>query len=168
MTIDKLYFDMDGVLADFDGGVMELCGMTLQRQGDFDPKRDEMLWDSVRSVPHFYDRIKPVPGGIELFMEMRRRYGERVEILTAVPKPHRNIPTAAEDKRNWVRRLISPDVVVHTVMREEKRALCKGPSTVLIDDFDKNIDAWREQGGTGILFLDAAQARSELERLDLC
>ena len=28
MIIDKIYFDIDGVLADFDKGVRPLCGMT--------------------------------------------------------------------------------------------------------------------------------------------
>ena len=28
MTVEKIYFDMDGVLADFERGVEEICGLT--------------------------------------------------------------------------------------------------------------------------------------------
>ena len=31
--IEKIYFDMDGVLADFDRGVEELCGVPCPEQG---------------------------------------------------------------------------------------------------------------------------------------
>ncbi len=34
MEAEKIYFDMDGVLADFERGVRELCGITPQSQND--------------------------------------------------------------------------------------------------------------------------------------
>ena len=39
MTAEKIYFDMDGVLADFDRGVRELCGMEAFDQGGRSPAR---------------------------------------------------------------------------------------------------------------------------------
>ena len=32
--IEKIYFDMDGVLADFDGSVTKLCGLRPLAQGE--------------------------------------------------------------------------------------------------------------------------------------
>lgn len=33
MEIKKIYFDMDGVLADFERGINEICGMKMPVQG---------------------------------------------------------------------------------------------------------------------------------------
>ena len=66
MRIKKIYFDMDGVLADFERGVKEMCGMEVPPQ---DPKYDsenDMMWERIRQVEHFYDRLKPMPGALSL------------------------------------------------------------------------------------------------------
>ena len=36
MTVEKIYFDMDGVLADFERGVEEICGLTPPSQNIYD------------------------------------------------------------------------------------------------------------------------------------
>ncbi len=36
MTVEKIYFDMDGVLADFERGVKEICGLTPPSQNIYD------------------------------------------------------------------------------------------------------------------------------------
>lgn len=41
MKIDKIYFDIDGVLADFERGVMEICGMMPPSQNDKGSKADK-------------------------------------------------------------------------------------------------------------------------------
>ena len=60
---------------------------------------------------------------------------------------------------------ILPNLVVHAVLRAEKKDYCKGPGSILIDDLAKNIGEWREFGGTGILFTSAENALDELRRL---
>ena len=45
--IDKIYFDMDGVLADFDNGVRRLCGMFTPKQ-DRTENDDDLMWAKVR------------------------------------------------------------------------------------------------------------------------
>lgn len=166
MQISKIYFDMDGVLADFDRGVLELCHMELCDQEDGDEERDKQLWAAVRDVGHFYDRLEPVPGAFELFNGLRKKYGDKVEILTAVPKPHRNIPTAGEDKINWARRLLSDDVKINIVLRAEKKNYCKDKSYILIDDFSWNIDEWETNGGTGVLFENAESVRGKIKEIE--
>ncbi len=153
-----IYFDMDGVLADFDRGVKELCHMEPQSQnGKRDDAYDEQMWAAIRKVDHFYDRLEPMPGAVEMFKEVYRQYGDRCEILTGIPKPHRGIATAGEDKINWVRRLLSAEVKVNIVFREEKILYCSGPESILVDDREKTIRDWNEKGGTGILHTDAAE-----------
>ena len=167
MGISKIYFDMDGVLADFGRGVRELCGMEPPPQDGSSPELDDERWARIRDAGHFYDRLELMPGARELFDDIRKKYGNRCEILTAVPKEKRKIETAAQDKTNWVRRLLSPDIQINVCLRAEKLQKCTGGDAVLIDDLRKNIHEWEEAGGTGILYVDAQQARKELEGLGL-
>ncbi len=158
----KIYFDMDGVLADFDRGLWEMCGMEPQPQGD--EATDAATFAAVRGADHFYLNLQPCEGMLELFAEVRSKYGDRVEILTGVPSARRNIPEASEDKREWVRKYIGDDVVVHTVARKEKQEYAEG--SVLIDDLEKNIREWEAAGGIGLLHTDVEDTRKVLIRLN--
>lgn len=104
-------------------------------------------------------------GAAEMFATIRREYGNKVEILSGIPKPKRGIENAAEDKTNWIHRLLGENVVVNIVYREEKKKYCTGPECILIDDYGKNIKEWNEMGGTGILHVDAAGTIAALKAL---
>ena len=45
----RIYFDMDGVLADFDRGVRELCGLEPVSQGVTGP-REELMWNRISAT----------------------------------------------------------------------------------------------------------------------
>ena len=72
------------------------------------------MWEAIKDIPHFYDRLGLMPGAKNMFDTLYNRYGDKCEILTAIPKPLRQIAGAAEDKKNWVKRLLSEDLVVNT------------------------------------------------------
>ena len=166
--VEKIYFDMDGVLADFDRGVRELCHMEPQSQnGKRDTKIDDLMWDALRKVDHYYDKLELMPGAKEMFDRVYETYGDRCEILTGIPKPKRGMEGAAEDKVTWVRRLLSKDVVVHTVYREEKPQYCSGKNCILIDDLKANIASWEEIGGTGIVHVSSEDTIRTLEEMGL-
>ena len=162
-----IYLDMDGVLADFERGVKELCGMEpLSQNGKRrDQKQDDLMWERIRETEHFYDRLELMPGAKEMFDRIREKYGDRCEILTGIPRAERGIVTAEQDKRNWTRRMLSDTVKVNAVFRKDKQRYCGGPESVLIDDREKTIREWRELGGTGILHLSAEETLAELKRL---
>lgn len=167
MTAEKIYFDMDGVLADFDRGVRELCGMEAFDQGGRSPAEDDIMWDAIRKVDHFYDRLELMPGAKEMFDAVYGVYGDRCEILTGIPKEKRGIVTAAEDKISWMKRILSDKVKVNICYRAEKILKCTGPGTVLIDDLEKNILEWRAEDGTGILYRTAEETMKELKKLGI-
>jgi len=166
MEIKKIFFDMDGVLADFDKGVLEMCGIvTLPQNADFPPGYDENLWEKVREAGHFYDKLDFIPGAKEMFDDIYEQFGAKCEILTGVPKPSRNIPEASEDKVKWVRRLLSKDIVVNTVARKDKKNYCTGKDCILVDDYDRNINEWEASGGTGVLFTTAEEVVKKIKEL---
>ena len=166
--IEKIYFDMDGVLADFDAGVSKLCGLRPIVQGEYRSKEeDDLMWKKIREVGHFYDKLDPMPGAIELFKELYERYGDKCEILTGIPKPKRGILTAGDDKIAWAHRVLSPRLRVNIVLREEKKNFCTGKGSILIDDLKSNIDDWANYGGTGILHISSEDTRLQLLEKDL-
>ena len=166
MTYKRIFLDMDGVLADFDGGVERLCHIKPIPQDGVRPSDyDDKLWVAVREIPHFYDLLDPMPGAVEMFHLIYEAYGENCEILTGIPKPNRGIETAAEDKVIWMRRLLSDQVKVNTVLAKEKQLLCHGPEDILIDDFSKNIRRWEEAGGTGVYHKSAEETIATLKSM---
>ena len=167
MGIEKIYFDMDGVLADFDRGVRELCGMEALDQGTRTPEQDGIMWEAIRKIDHFYDRLELMPGAKEMFDAVYVKYGDRCEILTGIPKEKRGIVTAAEDKISWMKRILSDRIKVNICYRAEKILKCTGPETVLIDDLKKNIDEWQGKDGTGILHISAEETMKELKNLGI-
>ena len=166
MKITKIYFDMDNVLADFNRGIKELCGLEPMDQEKSSPAADQKMWNSVRDTDHFYDRLELVPGAAEMFRLLNDKYSGRCEILSAIPKPKHRILTAAEDKIHWVRRLLSEDISVNIVYKEEKKNFCTGKDCILIDDYARNIEEWEASGGTGILFRNADDALKKLSALE--
>ncbi len=165
MEIKKIYIDMDGVLVDFDRGVKELLGLDPQPQESSSDEYNKMLWEKARQYPNFYFKLKPVKDMVDMFNELVKTYGDKVEILTGIPRKERGIETASQDKIDWIHKYLSKDVKVNTVRRKEKKNFCLGSGYILIDDYTKNLNEWFEAGGTSILFKDAATLRWQLQTL---
>lgn len=160
-----IYFDMDGVLADFDWGVKNLLGMPCYAQGDRKkPHRfDDQLFTAIRECGDFYLRLPPIEDGVRLFEHAVRLCGpSNVAILTGIPRPERNIPEAADNKRAWCEKCLPCQVEVIAVPRREKPDYARSRDDVLIDDFAANIKEWEKAGGTGVLFTDFGSAEKKL------
>ncbi|MCI7477823.1 MAG: hypothetical protein MSA77_06280 [Selenomonadales bacterium] len=124
MNVKKIYIDMDGVIVDFVQGIRDLCGMEPSEQGK--APLDEEMWEAMKHVDHFFSKLKPMPGAVEMVKALHAKFGDRCEILTAIPKPNREIHHAKEDKIEWVKKYIGKDIVVNVVYRAEKKQFCKG------------------------------------------
>lgn len=161
----RVFFDLDGVMADFDRGAKELCGYAPAMQGTGGPEEEERLFTALRKARHFFYQLEPIKGAAELFSAVNGRDGVECEILTAVPKKEHGMDSASEDKIRWVRKYLSEDVKVNTVSRREKKNFCLGKKDILIDDFSKNILEWEMAGGTGILFVNTEQTERELRKI---
>ena len=169
MEVKKIYFDMDGVLADFERGVRELCGLEpiSQNVKDNDSTEEDNMWRAIKEVGHFYNKLEFMPGAKEMFDAVYGRYGDKCEILTGIPKPKRGIESSGEDKKAWMKRLLSSDIKVNIVYREEKQRFCTGKDCILIDDLEKNIKEWEAMRGTGVLNITAPKTLERLKELGI-
>ena len=169
MEVEKIYFDMDGVLADFERGVKEICGLIPPSHNakHHKPGEDDEMWEAIKACPHFYDYLELMPGAKEMFDAVYEKYGDKCEILTGIPKPHREIVNAADDKKIWTKRMLSDDVIVNIVFREEKPRYCTGEGCILIDDMERNIKEWNEMGRTGIVNVSSEDTMNRLKELGI-
>ena len=119
MNKKRIYFDMDGVLVDFESGVAKLDEATKE---EYKGKLDE--------VPGIFSLMEPVPGATEVVRLLARNYD--VFILTTSPW---NNPTAASDKVEWVKKYLD-DVFHKRVIITHRKDLLDGD--YLIDDRGKN------------------------------
>ncbi len=165
--VEKIFFDMDGVLADFTLGVKEMCNFIPPSLNDDKSKKeqDNLMWSKISEIEHFYDKLKLMPGAEKLFHAVYSKYGSKCEILTGIPRPERCIHNAGEDKKNWMNRMLSDDIKMNIVLRKEKTNYCKGKGYILIDDMQENIREWEAAGGTGIAYVNADDTLEQLRKI---
>ena len=153
----QIYCDMDGVLADFEQGIIDIIG------GKFDDKR----W--VELPDDFFYRLEPMPDAKKLWGFIGK-YDPF--ILTATPRSSRGpiAARAAEDKTKWMKRWfgVSSDKM-YPVMRKNKANFAMdgrdGRPNLLIDDHSKNIAQFQSAGGIGVHHTSAANSIKQLKKI---
>lgn len=164
----NVFLDLDGVMCDFDGKLHEVFGKK------YDEIKHEMhvndIWDKLGDVDHLFLHLKPLPHSKTLFNYLKSLHdkGEinRFEILTSLPYSTNKLVTSKQDKIDWVREHLDKDIIVNTVVGGEKKAkFVTGPNDILIDDLERNIQAWEKAGGTGIHFNTNGKAITRLDQI---
>ena len=107
----RIFFDMDGVLVDFDSGIAKL-----------DERTRKEYEDNLDEVPGIFSLMDPVPGAIEAVHILKEKFD--VYILSTAPW---NNPSAWADKVSWVTKHL--DDVFH------KRLILSHQKDFLIGDF---------------------------------
>ncbi len=147
----KIYFDMDGVLADFDG----MLRKHHPHVEDFSVLPDDEFWPLVKAIPNFWEDLEILPGANEMVKAaFENENVTHVEVLSA---PSRHDLRSYAGKVKWLEKHFSEyfpfDLRLNLVIAKNKKHFAE-PGSVLIDDLDKNIDAWNKNGGFGILHKD--------------
>ena len=157
-----IYFDMDGVLADFDAGFFKHTGIDLSLLGD-EAFADKELKDKVFSHPTYFLDL-PVMSGAKELVAYAMGFDADVQALTATG--YSNEEGVAAQKREWMRRHFPEIKEVHTVPKSDMKAKYAWPDVILIDDrLHKSILPFEEKGGIGIHHTSNAKTRSELDRV---
>ena len=115
----KLFFDMDGVLVNFQSGIDKLSEETKR---EYEGRLDE--------VPGIFSLMDPMPGAVEAVRELSEHYD--VYILSTAPW---NNLTAYSDKIQWLAKHFG-DLFKKRVIVTHCKNLCDGD--YLVDDRAKN------------------------------
>ena len=148
-----VYLDMDGVLADFFGGVEFLYGVEHWKQLTNDKTKDlkKEVIDRITGTD-FFAVLPKFPTADALKDMVKKFTGGKFSINTSPLRgDHEN---SAKYKKVWIANNIEqPDDIVVTG-RKETYAKDKGTGTpnILIDDRPINIQKWQAAGGYGILY----------------
>ena|SRR5688500_3079300 len=144
-----IFVDQDGPLADFNTGFQQRFGIDPLTF----PAGDKRMWKLVYSVEDFFLSLPVVKGAKEFLDFLHWDYGqEDFAVLTACPAS--SYFDVARQKKQWITTHFPGyfDMVLPSYGSASKPAYIQRPGDVLIDDWDKNIKAWEEHGGKGILF----------------
>lgn len=156
----EIYVDSDGVLADFDGYVLNKFG---KRVSDFNPKGS--FWQAITyhdaHVEKFFRNLPKMPDADELMAHLMSAGFKSVKVLTACGYTPRD---AKQQKIDWYAEHF-PGVECIVVSKSPDKAEYAHPYSILIDDRAKSIDPWRAKGGIGILHTSAEDTIAQLNAI---
>ena len=153
------FLDMDGVLADFTTAMerahaREFTSL-LTEDGPL-PFEMEQYWGitpgefwSPANEPGFWENIPPFEHTVELVLRLEQVFDKRLVILSS---PSAALAACIEGKRNWLQ--------THLPWVAQERRFFFGPhkhllasyNTLLIDDYDRNVQMFMGNGGHAMLF----------------
>ena len=148
-----VYLDMDGVLADFFGGIEKMYGVENWKQLTNDKTKDlkKEVIDRITGTD-FFATLPKFPTADSLIDMVKKFTGGTFSINTSpLIGDHEN---SSKYKKVWISNNIErPDEIIVTG-RKETYATDKGTGTpnILIDDRPVNIQKWQAAGGYGILY----------------
>ena len=153
-----IYLDMDGVIADFFGGIAKKCGVDHWKSIQ---DRDKIFVE-LRNTEFFYtldtfhDGFRNISG---LLVERVKNLAWQNEIEWGICSSplrgdHNN---SAYWKRRWLEDFgFMPPLIENCVFTSNKHKYAWNEVThrpnILVDDKPENIDAWNKAGGIGIRY----------------
>ena len=146
-----VYLDMDGVIADFFGGVERLYGVDHWKQLTSDKTKDlrQDVIDRIAGTDFFAHL--PKFSSADTLIEMIKKFtGGQYSILTSPLRG--DTENSGYYKKVWIgKHIVKPDDIIVTG-RKESYAVKNSVPNILIDDRPINIDKWQSKGGYGILY----------------
>ena len=153
----KIYCDLDGVLADFEKGYINLTG---NKPPDYNSDYDkEAFWKPITDAGlEFWTGLDWMPGGQDLWNYIKPY---NPEILSAPSKD----PSSRKGKYMWIKQHLG-NVPVHFRQAEFKQDFAE-PTAILIDDRLDTCQRWRVAGGVPVNHKNASSTIQMLKDLGL-
>ncbi len=148
-----VYIDMDGVLADFFGGVEKLYGVSHWKELTSDKTKDlkQEVINKITGTDFF--ATLPKFDSADALIDMVKDYtGGKFSINTSPLRGDNE--NSGKYKKVWISNNIEqPDEIIVTGRKEAfAKDKASGTPNILIDDRPTNIQRWEAAGGHGILY----------------
>ena len=148
-----VYLDMDGVLADFFGGVEKMYGVDHWKQLTSDKTKDlkKEVIDRITGTDFF--ATLPKFQSADALIDMVQKFtGGKFSINTSPLRGDNE--NSGKYKKVWISNNIEqPDEIIVTGRKETyAKDKASGTPNILIDDRPVNIQRWQGAGGYGILY----------------
>ena len=148
-----VYLDMDGVLADFFGGVEKMYGVDHWKQLTSDKTKDlkKEVIDRITGTDFF--ATLPKFQSADALIDMVQKFtGGKFSINTSPLRGDNE--NSGKYKKVWISNNIEqPDEIIVTGRKETyAKDKASGTPNILIDDRPVNIQRWQSAGGYGILY----------------
>ena len=148
-----VYIDMDGVLADFFGGVEKLYGVSHWKELTSDKTKD-LKKEVINRITgtDFFATLPKFKSADALINIVKKFTGGKFSINTSPLRGDNE--NSGKYKKVWISNNIEkPDEIVVTGRKESyAKDKASGIPNILIDDRPVNIERWRAAGGHGILY----------------
>lgn len=150
----KLYIDMDGVITAFGEAVKDIGGEA--GLGDDASEEDKLaMYKKINEAGEaFWSKMKWAEEGKKIW----KFFSKYKPILLSSPG---DFFGAASGKEMWVKNNI-PGTLLYL---EQDKFLYAERDAILIDDMAKNIEAWEEAGGLGILYKNFEDTKDKFNEL---
>ncbi len=152
-----LFLDLDGVLADFENGVLLATGRETGTMSE------KVMWPILARTKGFYEKLHWMSDG-KFLWDFCTKYNP--VIITGLPLGN----WAEPQKRAWCHRELGKDVQVVACMTREKpqKAWELTPEdhiAVLVDDRIKIKEQWEAMGGIFVFHTSAESSINQLKAL---
>lgn len=169
------YFDMDGVLADFDSSApknSQALNHPSESMSDTEKQAKRQFWQTIEQNKNFWREIPMFPG-IKDVLKSAQTKGE-LFVLTKTPgakhfiggQDYVNFVT--KEKIDWILKNM-PEFfdAKHIIVCDGKKGALIKPTAndILIDDRVENITEWEQHNGRGILFDEISRVIKEINKL---
>lgn len=149
----RIFVDLDGVLADWEGAVSKIFGKHHSEV------KGHVLWPFIAKSKTFWVDLEKLPDADILWDNIKNH---DIKILTGCPKS--SFENAKNQKLSWCKEHF-PDAEVITCLAKDKQLHIVESGDILIDDNQSNCKRWEEAGGISILHIGAIDTLEKLSKL---
>lgn len=152
----KIFCDLDGVLVDFEKGVVDVTGRGTHEQ------TVTKMWNRILTFPKFFEQLNWTSYGRGLWESILNISNSTPTILTGLPYSCKK--KVHNEKRIWCQKHLGENVNVITTQSVDKYKY-SSYGHVLIDDRYSHKKLWETYGGTFIYHTSLERTLYELNRL---
>ena len=142
-----LFLDMDGVQADFFGAWSKRSGVGHWKAiADKEADINQLANSSDKEVYNFFANLKPLSGGMQVISWLRKNKIPYTVLSAPLRGPFKDASVRA--KKDWLDKY-HPGASSNARFTDQKFKYAKegGIANVLVDDFGKYLNAWKDAGG---------------------